>query len=166
MRSFLALAPATALVALTVSACSSSSGGGASASGADAAIGCSTYPHIQSYTADMGQMGKSGVFRFVIVDASPAPVTPDNESWTVKIEDASGAAVTDATFPPMNGAIVNPRAWMPQMSHGGTVGPLTNNHDGTYAVTFDLYMEGVWEIDLAVQSGEKTDSTSFLFCMQ
>jgi hypothetical protein len=154
--------------ALGAVACSSSSGGGSSDT-PDGGIGCTDYPHIESYSAGMGQMGKSGLLRFELVDANPAPISPATEIWTIKILDASGTPVTDATFPAMNGTIINPRAWMPQMGHGGTITSntmITNNHDGTYGIgVVDLFMEGVWEVDIAAQSGSMLDATSFYFCL-
>jgi hypothetical protein len=148
-------------------ACSSSSSGGGTATGDDAAvIGCGGDSRAQSYAADMGQMGTSGVFRFVLVSATPQPVTTGTETWVLKITTASGAAVTDATFP-STPSTPNPRPWMPEHGHGTSEVTVTNNHDGTY--TFNpmyLFMEGLWETDIVAESGGKTDSTKFFFCLQ
>ena len=158
------------VMAAAAVACSSSSSHGAS-SGADAGedagliIGCQGALMVQSYSAGMGQMGTSAIFRFELVSATPEPVTTGTEVWVVKITDASGAAVTDATFP-STPSTPNPRPWMPYHGHGTSEVTVTNNHDGTY--TFNpmyLFMEGLWETDIIAESGGKTDATKFFFCL-
>jgi hypothetical protein len=158
------------VVAAAVAACSSSSSHGASSdadAGEDAGliIGCQGALMVQSYSAGMGQMGASGVFRFELVSATPQPVTTGTEVWVVKITDESGTAVTDATFP-STASTPNPRPWMPYHGHGTSEVTVTNNHDGTY--TFNpmyLFMEGLWETDIVAESGGKTDATKFFFCL-
>jgi hypothetical protein len=155
-------------VATACSACSSSSSAGGNASTADAGavIGCGGDPRVQMYSADMGQMGTSGVFKFQLVSATPQPETTGTEVWVMKITTAAGAAVTDATFP-STPSTPNPRPWMPEHGHGTSEVTVTNNHDGTY--TFNpmyLFMEGLWETDIVVESGSMTDSTKFFFCLQ
>jgi hypothetical protein len=153
------------LVAGVVSACSSSSGGSDTA-GEAGVIGCGGDSRVQSYKPGMGQMGASGVFRFDLASATPQPQSSGTEVWVVRIQDASGKPVTDATFP-STPTSPNPRPWMPEHGHGTSVVAVTNNHDGTY--TFDpmyLYMLGIWETDIVAESGGKTDATKFFFCLQ
>lgn len=152
-------------LALGVLGCSSSS---QSAGGADAgtdsdiigcsAAGASAYP-LETYSPGMGQMGTGKVFRFVLADASPPPTSHANENWTLKVLDASGKPVTDATFPVMH-------PWMPQHKHGTSTVGIMNNPDGTYALeNVNMFMAGIWEIDITAQSGTTKDSTSFYFCL-
>jgi len=171
MRSTVLVVMAAAAASGLLCGCSSSSSAGAS-SGADAGtdaadiIGCSGDLRVQSYSAGMGQMGTSGVFKFELVSAKPQPVTTGTEVWVVKITTASGSPVTDATFP-STPSTPNPRPWMPYHGHGTSLVTVTNNKDGTY--TFDpmyLFMEGLWETDIVVDSGGKTDATKFYFCLQ
>ncbi len=156
--------------AVACGACSSSSSSaGTSSPGEDSGvIGCGGDPRAQTYSAGMGQMGTSKVFKFELVSATPAPETPDppTEIWVVRILDTTGKPVTDATFP-STPSTPNPRPWMPEHGHGTSEVTVTNNHDGTY--TFDpmyLYMAGLWETDIVVESGGSTDSTKFFFCLQ
>jgi hypothetical protein len=153
-----------AALASTVAACSSGSSSGSTSSsnaGDDAAvIGCGGDKRAESYASGMGQMGKGSAFRFVLMDAVPAPETTGTEVWTLKVTDAGGSPVTDATFPVM-------RPWMPLHGHGTATVTVTNNHDGTYTLDpMYLYMLGLWEIDMTAESGGKSDSTSFFFCLE
>jgi hypothetical protein len=154
------------LTAGTATACSSGSSSGA-ATGQDAAvIGCGGDPRAQAYAPNMGQMGTSSTFRFELVSATPQPVTTGTETWVVRILDSSGKPVTDATFP-STPSTPNPRPWMPEHGHGTSLVTVTNNNDGTY--TFDpmyLFMLGLWETDIVVDAGGKTDATKFFFCLQ
>jgi hypothetical protein len=159
------------LMAGAATACSSSSSSGGATANADAGedagliIGCQGNLTVQSYSPGMGQMGTSSIFRFELVSATPEPVTTGTEVWTLKILDASGAPVTDATFP-STPTTPNPRPWMPYHGHGTSEVTVTNNKDGTY--TFNpmyLFMEGLWETDIVAESGGKTDATKFFFCL-
>ena len=150
-------------LALGVLGCSSSS---QSAGGADAGtdsdiIGCGGDSRVQTYSPGMGQMGTGKVFRFILLDANPTPTGKGTEVWTLKVLDASGSPVTDATFPVM-------KPWMPQHMHGAGVNvQITNNHDGTYTLSpMYFFMAGLWETEITAQSGTKTDSTNFFFCLQ
>jgi hypothetical protein len=150
-------------LALGVLGCSSSS---QSAGGADAGtdsdiIGCTGDTQAQTYSRNMAQMGKSNVFRFILVDANPAPTGKGSEVWTLKVVDAAGSPVTDATFPVM-------KPWMPLHQHGcSCTVQITNNHDGTYTLSpMYFYMSGLWQTEITAQSGTRTDSTSFFFCLQ
>ncbi len=154
------------ILAGAAAACSSSSSAGGASTGDSGVIGCGGDPRAQTYSADMGQLGTSGVFRFVLVSAAPQPVTTGTEAWVLKITTASGAPVTDATFP-STPSTPNPRPWMPEHGHGTSEVTVTNNHDGTYGFNpMYLFMEGLWETDIVAASGGKTDSTKFFFCLQ
>ena len=85
MRSTVLVVMAVAAASGLLCGCSSSSSKGASSdadAGADAAdiIGCSGDLRVQSYSAGMGKMGTSGVFKFELVSANPEPVTTGTAS--------------------------------------------------------------------------------------
>jgi hypothetical protein len=160
----------TIVMAVAATACSSSSSSNGASSGADAGedagliIGCQGDLTVQTYSPGMGQMGTDGNFRFELVSATPTPVTTGTEVWVIKITDAGGTPVTDATFPVST--LPNPRPWMPYHGHGTATVTVTNNHDGTY--TFNpmyLFMEGLWETDIVIEADGKTDATKFFFCL-
>ncbi len=157
------------LTAAAAVACSSSSNGAGSASDAgaeSAVVGCGGDSRAQAYAAGMGQKGESGTFRFELLSATPEPVTPDTQSWVLRITDAAGKPVTDATFPATPSS-PDPRPWMPMHGHGTSLVTVTNHQDGTYTLSpLYMYMPGLWETDIAVTSGGKSDATKFFFCLQ
>jgi hypothetical protein len=81
-------------------------------------------------------------------------------TWVLKITDASGKPVTDATFPMI-------KTWMPQHQHSSTAQPAPrNNGDGSYEIDdLYLYMAGVWEVTFEAQSGSTSDSAVFRLCL-
>jgi hypothetical protein len=151
-------------------ACSSSSSSGttgASDASDDGPVVCSaSTPALsakqETYDAGMAQWGASKVFQFVLLDSSPAPVSaPSNLVWTMEILDASGKPVSGASFTKL-------RPWMPVHGHGTTeVTVMPGSKPGTYELnSLYLFMVGMWEIDITVQAGGQSDSTSYFFCMQ
>ena len=93
------------------------------------------------------------------------PPAVDNNTWTLKILDASGQPVKDAvlTFPKQS----HPSdPWMPDHSHGAVPAKAVNNNDGTYTVApLYFFMGGIWSTYISAQSGSVTDSTTFTFCV-
>jgi hypothetical protein len=93
------------------------------------------------------------------------PLAVDNNMWTLKILDASGQPVKDATLSfPKNGHPGDP--WMPDHTHGTTPAKAKNNMDGTYTITpLYFFMGGVWSLFISATSGSVTDTTTFTFCV-
>jgi hypothetical protein len=158
-------------LALTV-ACSSGSGssqtvsqsenaGGDDAEADGATISCANDPRAEAFVPNFTVAGSAGLFTFTITTASPAPpAVGDVNTWTLKITDAQGALVTDATFSMI-------KTWMPDHGHGS---PLTvvaaSNGDGTYAITsLDFFMTGLWQVTFFASSGAASDSGLFSFCL-
>jgi hypothetical protein len=147
-------------------ACSSSTSSSGSAVGADAGAeagvtSCDGDSRAETYAAGMAQMGKSGVFKFVLQKSVPAPASAGSSlTWTLQILDASDKPVGGATFPTL-------KPWMPLHGHGtSTVGVMPGSN-GTYTLSpLYFYMPGLWETDITAQAGSEKDSTSFFFCMQ
>jgi len=101
----------------------------------------------------------------VIVGASDNPPAVDNNTWTVKVLDASGQPVKDAvlSFPKE----MHPSdPWMPDHSHGALQAKAVNNGDGTYTVSpLYFFMGGIWSTYISATSGSVTDTTTFTFCI-
>jgi hypothetical protein len=154
-----------------VAACSSSSGGTGTTGSSTNAANCPTWNDtadaLMAYSPDMSQLGESKVFNFVLVDANPSPPDLANMTWTLKILDASGQPVKDATFTSPGAGVPAIKTWMPQHGHPSTAVPVpTNNGDGTYTISnVYLYMAGVWQVTFNVTAGSMSDSGMFTFCM-
>jgi len=156
---FLAVAAVLALLGAGGRDCSSSSSPAAPQDAGDL-VGCQSDPRADSYAANTTKMGKSGVFQFTLVSADPAPPALNNNTWTLKLADASGAPVTNATFPKIS-------PYMPDHGHGSTATPVaTPNGDGTYGITpLYFFMGGLWQVTIQAQSGSQSDSAVFSFCV-
>ncbi len=123
-------------------------------------ITCSTDPRAMTYTANMAQMGSSGMYKFVLAQSDPAPPAKGTNTWTLKLTDAAGANVS--------GAMIDVLPFMPDHAHGTSVdASVTPNADGTYTVTpLYLFMPGIWTITFTAHVGAVTDKSVFSFCIE
>jgi|SRR5580658_6682861 hypothetical protein len=129
-------------------------------------------------SGDPGDAGASGTLTFALEsnevgDASSPPNEPNINAFTLKVMDSSGQPVKDATvlLPANNQALgwmYSKDPWMPLHGHGASVGPtITNNNDGTYTLSVDLFMAGLWWIYVVAETPSGvTDSALFSFCLQ
>ncbi len=153
-----------ASLALWLASCSAANDTpGASSTGADAGgtvIGCANDPRADTYGPGMSKVGSVKALTFVLVAASPAPPAINGNTWTLKVVDATGSPVPNATFPTI-------RTWMPDHGHGSPETPMaTANGDGTYSVQpLDLFMNGLWQITFSAQAGAVSYSATFSFCL-
>jgi hypothetical protein len=108
----------------------------------------------------MSEVGASKALTFILVGSSPAPPAIDDNIWTVKVLDPSGAPATNATFSSI-------KTWMPDHGHGSPETPMaTPDLDGTYTVQpLYLFMNGLWQITFTVQVGAVSDTATFSFCI-
>jgi hypothetical protein len=140
-----------------------------SGSTSDTTFSCAT--RGQTYTAGLRQPGKAGSFTFVLISAIPEPPARGNNTWVLKVLDKNNSLVKDATFPPQAGWAAWPigvRPYMPDHGHPSSAWPaVAPNSDGTYTIdTLYLYMAGLWEITINVQSGTTIDSATYSFCIE
>jgi hypothetical protein len=144
---------------------SSGSTSGGTTAASDAAIGCAGDPRAEEFTPNLTHKGDSGSLSFVIAGSNFTPPAVDNNTWTLKILDATGQPVKDAvlSFPPRS----NPSdPWMPDHSHGALPAKSVNNGDGTYTIApLYFFMGGVWSTYISATSGSVADSTTFTFCV-
>jgi hypothetical protein len=132
------------------------SGGGAA--GPDANIGCQFDSRAMTYAPGMQLSGTGGVLKFAIESATPAPPLKGNNSWSVKILDGSGAAVTGATMTAV--------PFMPDHGHGTQVTPVVTPDGDSYTVApLYLFMPGLWQVTLDATSAAGDDSVKFDFCI-
>lgn len=150
---------AAAALALGVAGCSGGDGDGNTTTQPGA--GCSEDPRVTPYLVGMEAKSSDGAVTVTFLDADPAPPAKGDNVWMLKIEDASGAAVNDATL--------STEAFMPDHGHSSTVVPqITFKGDGTYEIAgLDLFMPGVWEITIDIAPpGGTVQSVLFTFCVQ
>lgn len=131
----------------------------------DAAIGCAGDPRGEKFALNMTHTGDSGMLSFVIAKANFNPPAVAVNSWTIKVLDASGQAVSNATLAfPKNDHPADP--WMPDHSHGAVPARAVNNNDGTYTVApLYFFMGGIWATYVQATVGSVTDGTTFMFCV-
>ena len=124
-----------------------------------------------------GDAGSSGGLTFIlmgntIAGAASPPLEPYTNVFTLKLLDASGQPVTDATvtLPTNDQALGWPYSkdpWIPRHGHGSAITPTgTSNGDGTYAVSTYFSMTGLWQIYLVAQTPSLTNSAEYAFCLE
>ena len=141
------------------------SSGGIDTTSSDASVGCAGDPRGEKFMLNMSHKGDSGMLSFVIAKANYNPPAVADNTWTVKILDANGQPVNNATLTfPANNHPSDP--WMPDHSHGALPAKYTNNMDGTYSIApLYFFMGGIWSTYIVAQVGSMTDSTTFMFCV-
>lgn len=128
---------------------------------------CEEDTRDEAYFAGISKTGENG-FTISIMDSDNAPPAKGDNSWRVKL--------TDATDMALSGMTIKSTTWMPDHSHGSPVVPtLTDEGAGEYTIApVNLFMPGYWEITLsAVDPGEAgpdddmiMDSVVFKFCIE
>lgn len=131
-------------------------------SGDDAAdaSACASYSGtVDSYSANLPKAGTAGQIQFVLMNAQPAPPAKGNNTWTLKLMDASGAPIQSATL--------SIKTWMPMMRHGSSIAPRqAANTDDTYSISnLYLIMDGIWQVTFTAQSGSMKDTATYTFCV-
>jgi hypothetical protein len=133
-------------------------GGDMSGMNNDGAIGCANDPRAMMYLPNMQQAGVGHLLTFVLQQSDPAPPARYNNTWTMKILNGAGAAVTGATM--------TATPYMPDHGHGTSVVPTITPAGDAYTVgPLYLYMAGLWQITLQAQSTAGNDSGVFQFCI-
>lgn len=122
--------------------------GGDPGPGPDGAASCVA----DTYAPGMARTGPSGL-RAELVAAEPAPPQRFDNTWTVR---TPGATVVAAT------------PWMPAHNHGTPIeATVEAQGDDTFLVEpLNLWMPGLWEVRLDLDSGAVTDRVVFAFCIE
>jgi len=146
-----------------VAACGAS---GNAPADADEALACVNSMRGDLYAAGLAHPGTSGLLRFELVSADPAPPARNLNTWVLQINSMAsglvGAPAADATL------TVTP--FMPDHQHGAgaytvEVTPLPDA--GQYQLSkINTWMPGYWEITIDAQVGAVRDTVVFKFCIQ
>lgn len=121
--------------------------------------GCAAEKRADAFQPGLKKVAPSGLV-VSLVDASPAPPAKGDNTWTLRLTDATGA--------PVDGATVTLVPFMPDHGHGSAVKPTVTftGSDGKYAVSrVYLAMAGYWEITVTVVRGATSDEARFGFCI-
>ena len=114
---------------------------------------CSDGSPIDTYVAGLARASDAGSYEVVLLDASPSPPDVGINTFAMQVDGATGVVIAP---------------WMPLHGHG-TV-PQTfaalEEVDGTWTTPeMDLFMPGLWEIELTL-SGAAEDTALFRFCLE
>jgi hypothetical protein len=128
-----------------------------------AEVSCTNDPRVDAFSKGVSRAGPSG-FRIELNSADPGPPAIGDNTWSVTVRDAAGE--------PVVGAQLTPTARMPDHGHMSPTTPEAEvtDADGRTTITgFNLFMAGVWRIDLQItEAGAQmpADSVSFAFCIE
>ena len=149
------------VVTSIVVGCSSPSESSTTDSGTppEATITCEKDPRADTYFANLERAGTGKIFKFVLVQGDPAPPSRGTNTWTLKVLDASGKPVTDAT--------IDVKPFMPDHGHGTSIkASATKLADGNYTIApLYFFMPGLWQVTFDVKSGTTSDTVVYTFCV-
>lgn len=123
---------------------------------------CEGETRDDTWAPGLSKQSAQGLFQVRLAAADPAPPDRGENSWTIQVEDASGAAVDGATI------TVDPQ--MPDHGHGSTAVAVVTatGTPGEYQLApVGLTMSGYWEVTITITSGAgDTDTVMFAFCVE
>ncbi len=113
-----------------------------------------------TYSAGMTHDCTDGACSVVLVSADPAPPDKGDNTWTLRVEDTTGAAVTDAS--------VQLVPFMQEHGHGTSPAEFAATADGENYVSepMNLFMGGLWEVTVQVEADGASHDAVFTFCVQ
>jgi hypothetical protein len=135
----------------------------AAGAAADVKVSCTMDPRVSPVATGLVAMGRKGVSVTLDSGEPNFPAIGDN-TWSVTVLSAAGE--------PLVGAALAPSAKMPDHGHMSPTTPsatLTDDEGRATISGLNLFMAGVWRIELAVTAaGEAapSDSVSFSFCVE
>lgn len=122
-------------------------------------VNCDLETRAETYTAGMSKAGAAGI-EVVLVAAAPTPPDKGDNTWTVQVLDNAQVPMDDATL------TVTP--FMPDHGHGTSkTAAVTGSGSGMYDVDpVNLWMPGLWETTVEVETGTTSDAIVFSFCIE
>jgi hypothetical protein len=146
-------------------ACGGSGGG----DGPDADIvsyNCATETRADTFSVGLEKTGAAGLFDFKLMTADPAPPARGDNTWVIEVDSASAAGAGAPVAGLQSGMTVVP--YMPDHMHGTpiTVEITPASTTGQYTLTpVNLWMPGLWETTIQVDSNGTKDHAVFSFCL-
>jgi hypothetical protein len=113
----------------------------------------------EDFQLGMSKTAPNGAWTVAIVAAEPAPPLVGPNSWTVRLTGEGGEAIPAAG--------VTLTGWMPAHRHGLNSVPLTRELDGgRYQIQpIYLFMPQLWELSVAIGTGDDREVVTFAFCV-
>ena len=111
------------------------------------------------YISGVERTTDDGTYLVTLVRSTPTPKFTDDYTWIVTVEDASCAV--------LNEVHVKAEPTMPQHGHGTTpefTEATLDNADQYTLEDMDLFMPGIWQIEIEVEAEDGTsDKVSWFF---
>jgi hypothetical protein len=117
-----------------------------------------------TFVVGLEKMGTSGAMDFKLMSATPSPPARGDNTWVVQINSMASGVVGA----PVDGAMLQVTPFMPAHQHGTPidVGITPMSDAGQYKLSpVNLWMPGVWETTIQVQTCQVTDKAVYRFCI-
>ncbi len=151
-----------AVLAVLVGGCTSDAPENDGAAGSlSGDVSCAADPRVDAFRQGMSKTGERGVLSFQLLTSEPAPPAKGDNAFELRITDENDEPVDVALTVELS---------MPDHGHGSPVAPKIGFEDEKFRVApLDLFMAGVWQIDLFAASGDDAtpvDAARFFFCIE
>lgn len=114
------------------------------------------------YAPGLSKFGESATFQIVLLESSPTPRDTGKYTWRIEVRDSVGQSI--------EGAEVVAEPTMPQHGHGTypTTTPGTPTEvAGEYLLeAMDLFMPGLWHVEIDISWEEENDRVVFRFDLE
>lgn len=124
-------------------------------------MNCAVETEADDFVIGLTKQGTEGVLEIEIVAASPAPPARGDNDWSVLVR-----AIADSA--PADGAEIVVTPFMPKHQHGTGVDTVVTPMStlGQYELSpVNLWMPGLWEVAIDVESEVGDDSIVFKVCI-
>jgi hypothetical protein len=129
-----------------------------SGSSTTAPVLCQHDPRVDASPTQLSKVGKQGLFTFVLVQADPTQPTLGTNSWTLRLLDARGASVYDATLTAVPSLL--------DATAGANTAPQVTSRSDQYTVSpIRFTQRGLWQVALSAQVGMLRDQVVFTYCV-
>jgi hypothetical protein len=119
---------------------------------------CQHDPRVDAPPTQLSKAGKQGLFTFVLVAADPTTPTLGTNSWTVRLLDARGASLYDATLTAEPSFL--------DAATGASTAPQVTPRSDQYTVSpIRFTQRGLWQVSLTAQVGMVRDQAIFTYCV-
>ena len=119
---------------------------------------------VDDFVVGLRKAGEAGRLDFELRSATPAPPSRGDNEWIMQISSLTDGVVGA----PVTGATIYVTPFMPKHQHGTPVDAIITPMPtaGEYKLSpVNLWMPGVWETSIEVESASGTDVAVFKVCL-